>query len=69
MAEKVRMLRITWENDKSFEMETKLDGGAWETITQMDENDYFANLWESTEALCKKYFEREIALIGAEMKA
>ncbi len=69
MAQKVRMIRLSWENNVSFEMETKLDGGAWQTITQMDENGYFAGLWPSAEALCKEYFERELNKIGAEMKA
>ena len=69
MAEKVRLIRLTWENDSSFEMETKIDDGSWETVTMMNENDYFADLWASTEELCKEYFKREIAIIGAEMKA
>ena len=66
---KVRLIRLTWENDDSFSMETKLGDGDWDTVTMMDENNYFAGLWPSTAALCKEYFEREINVIGAEMKA
>jgi len=38
-------------------------------ITQMDENNYFTALWPNAEALCREYFEREMKIIGAEMKA
>ena len=70
MAEKVRLIRLTWENDASFEMETKLDDENWLTVTSMDENGYFAGLWETGVApLCKKYFESMLDVVGAEMKA
>ena len=69
MTEKVRLIRLTWENDSSFEMETKLDDGSWETVTQMDENDYFKSLWPNAQALCEEYFKKEMNKIGAEMKA
>ena len=67
--QKVRLIRLTWENDDSFIMETNLNGGDWDIVTKMDENSYFADLWPNTEALCKEYFEREMKVIGAEMKA
>jgi len=70
MAEKVRLIRLTWENDASFEMETKLDDGDWGTIAQIDENGYFSNLWEmGVVPLCKEYFNQELSTIGSEMKA
>ena len=70
MAEKVRLIRLKWENEVSFEMETKIDGGSWLTIASMDENGYFANLWEKgVVPLCKEYFDRELNVIGSEMKA
>ena len=70
MAEKVRLIRLTWENDVSFEMETKLDDGEWQTISQIDENGFFANLWEKgVVPLCKEYFDHELSNIGSEMKA
>ncbi len=70
MAQKVRIIRLSWENDDSFKMETNLDGGDYQTIIEMDENGYFASLWESGVApLCKEYFESELDTIGAEMKA
>jgi len=67
--QKVRLIRLTWKNDDSFKMETRLGDAAWNTVTQMDENNYFAGLWNNTEALCKEYFAREIKVIGAEMKS
>ena len=70
MAQKVRTIRLAWENDDSFKMDTNLDGGGWQTIIEMDENGYFETLWESgVKPLCKEYFEKEINTIGAEMKA
>ena len=70
MAAKVRLIRLTWENDVSFEMETRLDDGAWQTVSQMDENGYFEGLWESgVVPLCNEYFKSMLNTIGAEMKA
>ena len=70
MVQQVREIKISWENDDSFKMETQLDSGGWQTIIEMDENGYFNTLWESgVKPLCKEYFEREINKIGAEMKA
>ena len=69
MAQKIRWIRLTWENDVSFEMDTKLDSGDWGTVTQMDENGYFSSLWDSTASICKKYFENELDNIGSEMKS
>jgi len=63
------LIRLTWKNDDSFIMETKLCDGDWDTVTKMDENDYFTNLWPNAKALCKEYIERELDKIGAEMKA
>ena len=67
--QKVRLIRLTWKNDDNFKMETNLNDGDWNTVSMMDENNYFAGLWPSTATLCKEYFEREINVIGAEMKA
>lgn len=70
MAEHVRLIKLTWENEVGFEMETKLDGDSYLTVTSMDENGYFANLWEKGVAFtCKEYFDSVIDTIGAEMKA
>lgn len=70
MAEQTRTIRLKWENSVSFEMETKLDNGDWLTITSMDENGYFAGLWESgVVPLCNEYFKSMLNTIGAEMKA
>ena len=70
MAQKIREIKISWENDASFKMETQLDSEGWQTIIEMDENGYFEGLWESgTAPLCKKYFGDMLDGIGAEMKA
>lgn len=70
MAAQIREIKISWENDDSFKLETQLDSGGWQTIIEMDENGYFSNLWEEGVApLCKHYFEDVINDIGAEMKA
>ena len=70
MAQKVRIIRLAWENNDSFKMDTNLDGGSYQTIIEMDENGYFAKLWESGVALlCKEYFGSELDNIGSEMKA
>ena len=70
MAAHVRLIKISYENDESFKMETKLDDDSYLTITSMDENGYFEGLWETgVSPLCKKYFEDMLNTIGAEMKA
>jgi len=70
MAEHTRLIKITYENNESFEMETKLDGDSYLTITSMDENGYFSGLWDTGVApLCKRYFNDMLDVIGAEMKA
>ena len=70
MAEKVRLIRLTWENDASFEMETKLDDGNWLTVVMLDENNYFDKIWETgIKPAAKQFFNDEIDKIGAEMKA
>ena len=70
MAEKVRDIKITWENEGTFEMKVRLDGSDWNTVARIDENDFFAKMWETGTALsCKQFFNDEIDKIGAGMKA
>ena len=70
MAAHTRLIKITYENDESFKLETKLDDDSYLTVTSMDENGYFSGLWDSGCApLCKKYFNDMLDVIGAEMKA
>ncbi len=69
MTERVRLIRLTWENDESFKMDTKLDDESYITILEMDENGNIAQLWEHAGKLCKKYFDTQIDHIGTEMKA
>ena len=70
MAQKVREIKISWENQDSFKMQTRLDGGNWLTIIETDENGHLATLWNSgIELLCKTYFDEALKVIGSEMKA
>jgi len=64
---KERTIILTWESGTGFEMETKLDDGDWDMVNRIAEDDHFASLWPDTVTHCKKYFEREINKISAEM--
>ncbi len=68
MAEQVRLVRLTWENEVGFKMDTKIDAGSYITIIEMDENGNIAQLWPFAQQLCEKYFEKTITGIGTEMK-
>ena len=70
MAAQIRLIRLTWENDVNFKMDTKLDDGEYVTIIEIDENGHLNQLWDAGVAtVCKKYFETELDSIGTEMKA
>ena len=69
MAADVRLVRLTWENDVSFKVDTKLNDAGYVTILEMDENGCVACLWEHVGKLCKKYFDTQIDEIGKVMKA
>ena len=70
MAVQTRTIRIMWENDATFLMETRLDDGEWITVAEIDENDFFDDLWENgIKKTCEIYIARELDKIGAEMKA
>jgi len=69
MATQTRLIRLTWENDNQFKMDTKLDDGDWITIVQMDENGHIASLWPSAQTICETYVKEQLSLIGSEMKA
>ena len=70
MAVKQRDIVITWENNGTFQMKVRLDGGTWNTVQEIDENDFFNKIWETGVApACKQFFNDEINKIGAEMKA
>ncbi|KKN74732.1 hypothetical protein LCGC14_0387740 [marine sediment metagenome] len=64
-----RLIRLTWENDVQFKMDTKLNDEDWLTIIEMDENGNISQLWEHAGALCKKYFETQVDFIGGVMKS
>jgi len=70
MAQKVRLIRLAWENGVGFKMDTKLDEGAYTTVIEIEENGHIKDLWESgIEIVCTKYFEKELDSIGSEMKS
>lgn len=70
MASKTRLIRLVWENDNSFIMDSKLDDAAYITVIKIEENGHLPELWdEGVATVCKKYFETELDIIGAEMKA
>lgn len=65
-----RDIVITWENNGTFRMKVRLDGSAWYTVAEIDENDFFNKIWETgISPACKQFFNDEIDKIGAEMKA
>lgn len=70
MASQTRLIRLTWENGVNFTMESKLGDAAYATIIDVDENGHLDRLWDAgIRAVCIKYFETELDVIGAEMKA
>lgn len=65
-----RDIVITWENEGTFSMKVRLDGGDWKTVAEVDENDFFARIWDTgISVACKQFFNDDIDKIGAEMKA
>ena len=70
MAAQTRDIRLTWENDVNFKMQTRLGTADWITVIDIDENGHLDTLWDSGVAtVCTKFFETELNTIGAEMKA
>ncbi len=64
----VRLIKLTWENDEEFKMETQLNGGNWLTVLEMDENGHIHTLWDSAQKLCSTYFHTTLEEIGKVMK-
>jgi len=70
MAQQVREIKISWENEGTFNMKVRLDGGDWKTVAEIDENNFFEKIWDTgISPACKTFFNDEIDKIGAEMKA
>ena len=70
MAISQRDIIITWENNGTFRMKVRKDGGDWNTVAEIDENNYFDKIWEvGIKPACIQFFNDEIDKIGAEMKA
>ena len=65
----VRLIKLTWENNDEFKMETQLNDEGWLTIIEMDENGDISQLWEHAGKLCKRYFETQVDFIGGVMKS
>ena len=69
MAEKTLVLKLTWENEDSFQMTSKLDDDVTVTIVKSDENNHLAETWPHIENIIRLYFQKRITEIGNEMKA
>ena len=66
--QKIQTIKLIWQNNVGFTMETKLDETPWITILDVDENGEIPELWENIQKVCEKYFIRKITDIGNEMK-
>jgi len=69
MAQQVREIKISWENNDSIKIESQLDSGGWETILEMDEDGHLGDLWANIQVILEKYFTAVLNVIGSEMKA
>ncbi len=67
MAEKEIEITLKWENNVSFEMTTKEDGGQ-RTVVKADENGHIGDIWPHLEGICKLYILKILKEIGDEMK-
>lgn len=69
MAESELEIKFKWENNVSFEMLSKRDAEAVQTVVKADENTHLALIWSSLQSICQAYFQAELKKIGDEMKA
>lgn len=59
---------LKWENDVTFEMTAKREGGDVKTVVLADENGHIKDLWPSLNSICQTYFLKELKNIGDVMK-
>lgn len=69
MAEQEIELVLKWENQKSFEMTWKKNSEDVISITKNEEQGSIKILWPDIVSICKAQFNRDLEVIGEEMKA
>ncbi len=67
MAESVLLLRIKWENQSHFEMESKRDDEAYIQTVRMEENGSLSSLWPHISNICKDFLVVQLLEIGEVM--
>ena len=67
MAETIIDLRISWENNQSFEAQSQEDSGPVLTIAKMDENGHISTLWPALTDIMERYIKALMVRIGEEM--
>jgi len=61
-------IRITWENDAFFKLESKREGEDWKSIVYHEENGFIGELWHGIQKVGIAYLTKELEIIGTEMK-
>ena len=56
MAQKIRTIRLLYENDGTFTLDSRLDSGELQTIITMTENNFLPSVWSAVDQICKDYF-------------
>ena len=70
MAAHTRLIRLAWENNDSFKVDSKLDDGDWLTILDMNENNHMTGVWDvEVTNIILKYVTSKMKDIGDEMKS
>ena len=70
MAEQIRLIRLTWENNVSFKCDSKLDDGEWVLVIEIDENNHLKSVWDNEiTGIITSYLGNRLSEIGNEMKA
>ena len=67
MAATVIDLRIEWENNNTFHVQSQEDSGPVLTVVKVDENGDVAALWPSLVDLMERHIKGIMARIGTEM--
>lgn len=67
MAETVIDLKIAWENNQHFHVQSQEDSGPVLTVVKVDENGDIAALWPSLIDLMERHIKGIMARVGTEM--
>ncbi len=60
--------KIEWENNVSFSMIKRIDGGPWIKVVEIEENTHIAAIVGSLKGLCMADFDAHLNDIMAEMQ-